>query len=142
MSDPENQSPEVEADNFATQRLDDPEGGGRLTSDAPLPREAVEADRAQAEKHPPTSPGATDGDPTSPGFLIGLARWRPFMAFFHFIADSLFPKSMPGHEQIRGCRVVHPRLYKACLVGDFSVVLFLVGFLGWIAIRIACNAFA
>lgn len=144
MSEPQEQSAdsgaeETAAARFDTVRFDDPDGGGQLASDRPLPPEAVEGDRNQ---HPPTDPENKDGNPASPTFLIGMAKWHPFMAFFHFLSDSLFPKSMPSHERIRGCRVMHPKLYKLCLCGDILVMVIILGFLLWVAILLTGKALA
>ena len=72
-----------------------------LARDVELDKDAVRTDRKQ---HPSSDPGTVEGSTSSPKFLIGLARWHPFMAFYLFISDCLYPRTMAPHERVRGLR--------------------------------------
>lgn len=97
--------------------------------DVPLRRDAVIDDRRE---HPSAEPGDTAGM-TSARSAMALARWRPFMGYFLFIADCNTPATMSPHERVRNTRTLHPRLYNTCMVFDMFLlaaivlVLFLAG---------------
>lgn len=126
-------------DKLASAEFSDPKVSKKLTKDVEVDPAAVTADRAA---HPNSDPASNNGSPADPKFLIGLLKWHPFMAYFLFIADCNFPKTMPPHERVRGTKATHKCSYFASIFLDYVLMLVVLVFLGWVAFKVASNAIA
>lgn len=133
MSDmPEKGDPSV-SESDADWGFETPVYGSALASDQPVAKDAAVLD---GMCHPSNDP-AVEGEAGSAKFLLGLTKWHPFIGFFLFLSDCLYPDSMAPHERVGAMRASHRKLYWSMVFGDVLVLVGVLVLLGYVSWRVA-----